>query len=448
MAQGGAVDILDVIERQRIGRFQILLCALLFAATFADGYDALVMGYTAPFIIRAWHVQRAALGPVFSASLFGLMVGAAIFGVLGDRLGRKRVIVFSALLLGVVSLATVTVSSLDVLLYYRFAAGLGIGGVLPNAIALGSEYAPRRYQSTVIWFIMLGYQLGAASGALVANGLAARYGWETMFLAGGALPILVALLALVFLAESVRFLALDPRRREAAAAILRRMEPGLAIGADTSLLLREEKKPGVRARHLFTEGRAPVTVLLWISFVGSLMTLHFLVNWIPTVLESPAISRAEAAIASTMLQVGGIVGGLILSRGIDLKGVLAIAAVFGLGVPLVASVGLGQQSATLAMLLTFGAGFCVVGGQTTLNALSGRLYPTFMRTNGVGWAHTVGRFGSVAGPVAGGLLIAYDVPTNEIFYFAAVPIFCAALACIAMSRFPNAAAGAPVKTGA
>jgi AAHS family 4-hydroxybenzoate transporter-like MFS transporter len=128
--------------------------------------------------------------------------------------------------------------------------------------------------------------------------------------------------------------------------------------------------------------------------------------------------------------------------------VLAIAVVFGLGAPLIASVGLGQQSATLAMLLTFGAGFCVVGGQTMLNALSGRLYPTFMRTNGVGWAHTIGRFGSVAGPVAGGILLAYDMPINVIFYFAAVPTFCAALACLAMSRLPSAATGAPVKAGA
>ena len=320
--------------------------------------------------------------------------------------------------------------------------------MLPNAIALASEYAPRRRQATVVWFVMLGYQLGAASGALVANTLAARYGWQTMFLVGGIGPILAALLAFAFLVESVRFLALDPRRREATAAILRRMEPGLAIDAGTSLVLREQKLPGVRAVHLFTEGRAPITVLLWIAFIGNLMTLHFLVNWVPTVLESPVVSRAEAAIASTMLQIGGMVGGLIVSRGIDRKGVLANAALFGLGVPLVAAVGLGQQSAALAMLLTFGAGFCVVGGQTTLNALSGRLYPTFMRTNGVGWAHTMGRFGSVAGPVAGGILIAYDLPTSEIFYVAAVPTLCAALACLAMSWLPGATVGAPAKVAA
>jgi MFS transporter, AAHS family, 4-hydroxybenzoate transporter len=225
------------------------------------------------------------------------------------------------------------------------------------------------------------------------------------------------------------------------------MEPGLAIEPDTRLVLREEKPPGVPAIHLFTEGRAPVTLLLWIAFMGNLMTLHFLVNWVPTVLESPVISRAEAAIASTMLQVGGMVGGLIVSRGLDIKGVLANAVLFGLGVPLVAAVGLGQQSAALAMLLTFAAGFCVIGGQTTLNALSGRLYPTFMRSNGVGWASAMGRFGSVAGPVAGGILIAYDLPTSEIFYFAAVPTLCAALACLVMSWLPGATAGAPIEAG-
>jgi AAHS family 4-hydroxybenzoate transporter-like MFS transporter len=445
---GGAVDILDVIERQRIGRFQIVLYLLLFAATLADGYDALVMSYTAPFLVRAWHLERGALGPIFSISFVGLAIGAAIFGVLGDRLGRKRVMVASALLLGVVSLATMTASDPGTLFWYRLAAGLGIGGVFPNAIALVSEYSPRRRQATGVWVVLLGYQLGAASGFLIANGPAAIYGWQMMFLVGGVAPIVAALLALAFLVESVRFLALDPRRHTAAAAILRRMEPGLEIDSDTRLVLREEKLPGVPASHLFTEGRAPLTLLLWIAFIGNLMTLQFLVNWVPTVLASPAISQAQANVASTMQQIGGIVGGLIVGRGIDRRGVVANALLFTLGVPLVAVVGLGQQSAALAMALLFAAGFCVIGGQTTLNALAGRLYPTFMRSNGVGWALTMGRIGSVAGPWIGGILIGYGVPTGELFYFAAVPTLCAALACFAMSWLPGAKAGAPVKAGA
>jgi MFS transporter, AAHS family, 4-hydroxybenzoate transporter len=350
--------------------------------------------------------------------------------------------VFSALLLGVVSLATMTASSLDELLWFRLAAGLGIGGVLPNAIALASEYAPKRRQATMVWFIMLGYQLGAACGSLVANGLAARYGWEMMFLVGGIAPIVVALLAFAFLAESVRYLALDPGRRAATVAILRRMEPALPIGADTQPVLREEKLPGVPAAHLFTEGRAPVTALLWIAFIGNLMTLQFLVNWVPTVLANPAISQAEANIASTMLQVGGMVGGLIVCRGIDSRGALAIAVMFVLGVPLIAAVGLGQQSAALAMVFNFGAGFCVIGGQTSLNALSGRMYPTFMRSNGVGWASTMGRLGSVSGPWVGGILIAHDVPIDQLFYFAAAPTLCAALACFTLSWLQGAPAGA------
>jgi MFS transporter, AAHS family, 4-hydroxybenzoate transporter len=445
---GGTVDIIDVIERQRIGRFQITLYLLLFAATLADGYDALVMSYTAPLIVRAWHLERGALGPIFSISFVGLAIGAAIFGVLGDRLGRKRVMVASALLLGLVSLATMTASDPGTLFWYRFAAGLGIGGVFPNAIALVSEYSPRRRQATGVWVVLLGYQIGAASGFLVANGLAAVYGWQTMFLVGGIAPIVAALLALAFLVESVRFLALDPGRREATAAILQRMEPGLAIGPDTRLVLREEKLPGVPATHLFTEGRAALTVLLWIAFIGNLMTLQFLVNWVPTVLASPAISQAEANIASTMQQIGGMVGGLIVSRGIDRRGVLANALLFALGVPLVAAIGLGQESAGLAMVVLFAAGFCVIGGQTTLNAMAGRLYPTFMRSNGVGWALTMGRVGSVVGPYVGGILIGYGVPTTQLFYFAAVPTLCAALACFAMSWLPSAGAGATVNADA
>ena len=428
------IDILAVIEGQRIGLWQITLGLLVFAAMMADGYDALNMGFAASSIVREWHIQRSVLGPIFGAGLGGLMLGAAIFGPMGDRFGRKRMIVISAILLGLVNLATMLATTPAQLFWFRIAAGMGIGGVLPNVIALVSEYSPRRFQATAVWVVMMGYAGGAACGALVSTLLVPRFGWQAMFLVGGVVPLAVAALQIPLLPESVRFLALNPRHRARAVATLARMAPSLRIGPATRLVAVEERGRGMALRQLFSRELAPMTVLLWLAFICNLMTLHFLVNWTPTVLQSSAITQGQAAIATALIQIGGIIGGLIVAWLLDRVGVGATAILFLLGVPAVAFLGYGQTSAGLAMLLTFSAGFCVVGGQTVLNALAGRIYPTFMRSNGVGWANAIGRFGSVTGPVIGGVLISFNLPTTNLFEFAAIPVLCAALACFAMAR--------------
>jgi AAHS family 4-hydroxybenzoate transporter-like MFS transporter len=429
------IDISKVIETQKFGLFQLTVLSLLFAVMLTDGYDAQNIGFAAHGLIQAWRMPKAALGPIFGAGLTGLMLGAAICGPLGDRVGRKRMIIASALFLGLANLATMSAASPRDLICWRFLAGLGVGGVLPNTIALISEYAPRRIQATGVWIVMTGYSLGAASGALVATQLIPHFGWQVMFLVGGAAPIAIALCQVFFLPESVRFLALRPDRRDAVAALVDRMTGTAQAGEPRRFFLHEEDGAGGGSlRRLFSERRAMTTILLWVAFAGNLMTLHFLVSWMPTVLASPAITSAQAALATALIPIGGIVGGLAISYLIDRKGLAANALLFAFGAPIVALVGLGQHSAPSAMLMAFGAGFCVVGGQTTLNAAAGRIYPTVMRAHGVGWANAVGRFGSIAGPVIGGILISFNLQVGQLFGFAALPIACAAVACFLLAR--------------
>src|SRR5262249_10839216 len=168
--------------------------------------------------------------------------------------------------------------------------------------------------------------------------------------------------------------------------------------------------------------------------VANLMALQFLLTWLPTVLESPTVPRAIAATATVLVPAGGIVGGLLLGRLLDRGSVLPLAIAFALGVPLVAAIGSSGGSTTLLMLATFGAGCAVIGGQTNLNSLAGRYYPTFIRSNGVGWANGVGRIGSILGPVLGGMLIGLDLPISQLFLFAAIPPLCAAIGCFLIAR--------------
>ena len=227
MADAKIIDVNEVIERQQLGPFQIMLGALLLLAMFVDGFEAQAPGFAAPAIIKDLGIPRAAMGLVFGAGNLGLMLGAVLLGILGDRFGRKRTIVVGCLVLAAFSLLTMYATDLATLRLLRIGSGIGVGGVLPSVIALGTEFSPRRVQATTIWTLLIGYQAGASSGALISTFLFLHYGWQVMFLIGGILPIVTALLVLAFLPESVRFLALDPSARDRMASVLARIEPGL-----------------------------------------------------------------------------------------------------------------------------------------------------------------------------------------------------------------------------
>jgi AAHS family 4-hydroxybenzoate transporter-like MFS transporter len=437
MRDGKIIDVNEVIERQKLGPFQIMLGVLLLLAMFVDGFEAQAPGFAAPAIIKAWGIPRSSMGLVFGAGNLGLMLGAVLLGILGDRFGRKRTIVVGCLMLAVFSLLTMFATDLTTLRLLRVGSGIGVGGVLPSVIALGTEFSPKRVQAAIIWTLLIGYQFGASSGALISTFLFVNYGWQVMFLIGAILPLVTALLVLAFLPESVRFLALDVSARDRMARVLARIAPGLLINPDTRLIVHEEKKSGFRLAHLFADGRAAFTLLLWAVYVANLMALQFLLTWLPTVLESPTVPRGVAALATVLVPMGGVVGGLILSRFLDSGSIRPVAIAFALGVPLVALIGSSGSATWLLMLATFGAGCAIIGGQTNLHAAAGRFYPTFIRSNGIGWANGVGRIGSILGPVIGGVLIGLDLPTSQLFLFAAVPPLCAAIACFALARLPS-----------
>lgn len=443
MVGAGVIDIDDVIERQKLGWFQIGLAALLFVTMFVDGFEAQAPGFAAPAIIRDFSVPRSAMGLVFGAGNLGLLLGAVMLGILGDRMGRKRTIIIGCVVLSVFSFATMYATDLTTLRLLRIGSGIGVGGVLPSVIALGTEYSPKKYQATVIWFLLIGYQAGASSGALVSMFLIPEHGWQVMFLMGGLFPIVAGAVVAAFLPESVRYLALNDTSQSEALGILRRMEPNLSAQTSARLLIREEARAGFKLAHLFAEGRAAFTLLLWFVYIANLMALQFLLTWLPTVLESETVSPELAAAATVLVPAGGVVGGLILGRLLDRGSIRPVAIAFALGAPMVALIGATAETPWLLMIAIFGAGCAIIGGQTNINSIAGRYYPTFIRSNGVGWANGAGRVGSVLGPVIGGFLIGLDLPNAQLFLFAAVPPACAALGCFALAKVQSMPSPAP-----
>ena len=203
-----AIDVADFIDRQPVGGFQLRLLLTCAAVLFLDGFDTQAIGYVAPALAKEWGLTKGALGPVFSAGLFGLMIGALRVRTARGPLGRKKIIIFSTLAFGVCALATAFVQDANMLLAIRFLTGLGLGGAMPNAIAMTSEFNPRRRRATMVMIMFCGFSVGAALGGLLAAALIPQFGWRSVFVVGGVAPLLLVPILALRLPESVRFLAL------------------------------------------------------------------------------------------------------------------------------------------------------------------------------------------------------------------------------------------------
>jgi AAHS family 4-hydroxybenzoate transporter-like MFS transporter len=379
----------------------VLLCALV---AMLDGFDTQAIAFVAPVVAAAWGLPVSAFGAVFGAGLAGLMVGALAFGPAADRYGRRRVIIATTALFGSLTLLTALAQSLPMLLVLRFLTGLGLGGAMPNIIALTAECAPARLRATTVSIMFCGFPLGAVLGGMLAAKMIPAFGWESTFWLGGALPLLLLPALIAWLPESKRFLA-------------------------------ERDGGKVTVAKLFGAGRTSVTLLLWLVFFMNLLLLYFLVNWLPSLLRQAGVPLDKAILSTALLNLGGIVGAITFARLIDGAGAYRVLPA-AYSAAALATVAIGHATnagfATL-MALVFVAGFCVIGAQISINALAANLYATEVRATGVGWALGIGRAGSIVGPVVGGFLVATGLALGPLFTIAAAPAAVAALAVVLLS---------------
>jgi MFS transporter, AAHS family, 4-hydroxybenzoate transporter len=444
------IDVAATIDAQRIGAFQLRAFLLCAAVLFVDGFDVQGITYVAPAISADWKLARGALGPTFSAGLLGVMLGALLLAPLADRVGRRRVIVWSCVAFGIGTLATVGAGSLTALLGIRFLTGLGLGAALPNAIGLASEYAPKARRATVVTFVGSGISLGAIGSGIAAAQLIAPYGWRAVFVVGGALPLLLAAALALALPESLRFAALVPARQSEARRLLGRLTGKPPPDAGVRVVSGDGAGGRSTVADLFKDQRATATVLLWVAFFMSLLNVYFAINWLPTSLTSSGFNVTQAAVMTTFYHVGGVAGTYVLGLLMDRLGahrmqILAmLVSVVGLYV-FATVAGMTQWETTAVLMLV---GFGVVGGQVGVNALATMTYPVAMRSTGLGWALGVGRVGSIVGPAIGGLMLATHDP-RSVYLVCIVPsiVGIAAVALLKWRARPAAAAAQPAPTG-
>ncbi len=321
MQQATSLNLPLIIDNQKFGRHHLSLTLLCALSVLMDGFDAQSMGFVAPALAQQWHIARGALGPILSAGLVGMLLGALVFGPLADRFGRKPILVLCTLWFGVFSLLTATSASVNSMLILRLITGFGLGGTLPNAIALTSEYMPRHLRATAVMLMFTGFSLGAAAGGFAAADLITRFGWQSVFVVGGLLPCVSAVL-LLWLPESIRFLVLKGGEDVRVASLLRKFAPTVQVLPGASYIVDENvvgehRESGFLVKQLFTDGRALMTLLLWVIFFMSLLDLYFLNSWLPTVLHDSGLDLKRAIRITAMFQIGGAVGALLLGRIFD-----------------------------------------------------------------------------------------------------------------------------------
>jgi MFS transporter, AAHS family, 4-hydroxybenzoate transporter len=424
------------LENQRLGALQIRVAALCTLIQICDGYDIGSIGIAVPSLTHAWNLPGPAFTHAFLWSSIGIMVGALSAGPIGDRVGRKPLLVASLTIFGLASLLTAAASSLLMLSILRFFTGMGIGGAFPGAATLTGDYAPQRLRATMIMATFTGAPLGGFLVGQAGALLLGRYGWQSVFVLGGVMPLLAVPVLAIWLPESPRFLAakhtLSPRQ----AGLLQRLNVAPGQAAEGLDLAR-----GNPVKMLFGKGYALQTVLLWVIFFCGLMDLFLFGYWLPEVLHLTGMSPPEAARAASYRSLGAMFAVLYLGPLIDRFGPQrALAWHYAAGAVFTALISLLAMPYGLLAAVMFLSGLTTTGSQTGANATCGKLYPARMRTSGLGWALGIGRLGGIAAPPLGGWLLSLGLPPRQIFLSACGFALVAAVATALLAlRAPSAA---------
>ncbi len=421
MAGEARVQVSQFLDEYGLGSFQIKLIFWSVLLAMIDGYDIGAIAFAAPHLIAEWHIPPKALGLVLSASNIGVLFGSQIFGWVGDRYGRKTALILSNILFGALTYAAAYSTDLTQLSWLRFFAGLGIGGVIPNLVAINAESAPRHLRATLAIVAVGLVPLGGALAGFVGAGLVPAHGWQILFEIGGIVPIVLALAGIFSLPESIKFMTLHENQRPKMEALIAAIRPDFKIPPNARYVIEDEQQsPSSNPIYLFGNGLALITPLTWLMFALNLMGYFFLISWTPTLMGAAHLPPATAALAGAALQVGGTAGALALCWWLQRHRFFAIAIMFVLAVPVVASIGFAGLTSDAALLAaTFLGGFLVLGIQAGLNVAGALIYPTSLRASGSGWELGLGRLGSIIGPLLGALFVGLAV--EKLYVWSALP---------------------------
>ncbi len=422
-------NVQTLLNEHPFSPFQWVIFALCFTIVLLDGFDTAAIGYITPSLMKEWGVAKPALAPLLSAALFGLCIGSLSAGPLADWFGRRRVLIAAVAVFGAACLASAFSADVMQLTIARFITGLGLGAAMPNAVTLMSEYCPDKRRSTLTNLMFCGFPLGAALGGFLAAWMIPLWGWRSVLVLGGVVPLALLVLLVTLLPESVRYMVTKHQPAERIRATLARMV-GVGTVAGVERFIMTEHRPVTNERG----GLAQVlsgpyrigSIMLWVSYFMGLVIFYSLINWMPILFKDAGIDPKTATLISALFPLGGV-GAVLLGWFMDRFDANRIVAT-GFGLTAVAVWFIGQAAGTLGMLMAavFIAGTLMNMAQSSLPALAAAFYPTNARATGVAWMMGIGRFGGIAGSFLVAELSARHVDFAGIFTVLAVPALLAA----------------------
>jgi len=417
----------DIIDNGQVSGQQLLVIGLCFLLNMLDGFDITAMAVVAGAVASEMALSPDRLGWIFSFALAGMMAGAMLLGPLSDIVGRRRVIILSVLLIGVSILLTAKASTLFEFVVLRFVSGLGAGAMLACQATLAAEYSPDKYRALSVGAVTSGYPAGAMMTSVAAGVIMPVYGWPGMFLFGGGLTLAMAVIAWLFLPESLKYLF----ERRPVDALIRINRILAKLGKKELAAMPQVIDEVATARaglmatmlKLIAPQHRSATLQLWLTFFLSFASLYFLMSWVPKLVEDAGFTAADGRRAFFLMNLGAIIGtfvlGIVATR---LKLTNLVAAFFlasGVGMLIYAVV---PANLSLLYVLIFFIGLFQQGGFTAMYSVAAKVYPTDVRSTGIGWAVGLGRLGAVAGPAIAGYLIAGGLGMSTNFILFAIPM--------------------------
>lgn len=410
---------------QRFHLYLLLLCSFII---ICDGYDMFLMGTILPVLIKEWNLSLIEAGTISSYALVGMMLGALVFGPIADKIGRKKVILLCTSIFSVFTFLSGFSHTPTVFSILRFIAGLGLGGVMPNLIAIVTEYAPGKMKSTLVAVMFSGHALGGVVAALAGIYIMPVFGWKGVVFLGG-IPLLFIPFLMKALPDTANFYVLR-NQTDKLAATLRKIRPDYTPKPDDKFVLETESADtkGFPVIKLFQQNRGLSTVLFWISFFMCLLVMYGLNTWLPKLMISAGFAMGSSLSFLLMLNIGAILGAIGGGKLADRFGSKKVLVTFFfLACLSLIAISYNPGVAALYLLLIV-AGATTTGTQIICNAYVSQYYPSKIRSTGIGWALGVGRIGGIAGPSLGGLLLNQHFSLQVNFLFFAVPCIIAALA--------------------
>lgn len=421
-------DIQAFINRHPFSKYQWMILVLCFVTVAMDGFDTAIIGFIASDLIQEWGVQKSDLGPVMSAALVGLAVGALTAGPMADRIGRKKVLVLSILVFGGFSLITAFATSLTHLTVLRFLTGLGLGAAMPNAATLMSEYAPERRRALLVNLMFVGFPIGSSMGGFVSAWLIPHYGWQSVLILGGVMPLALAVALIFLLPESARYLAVKNKSQQQIARILRHIAP---LPDNTHFVLQEtgQVKEQSALGVIFSPRYLVGTIMLCLTYFMGLLIFYLLTSWLPLLIRETGATLSQASVITALFPLGGGIGVLVLGALMDKINPNKVVAVgYLLTGVFVCLVGFSTSSLVLMGVMVFIAGTIMNGAQSSMPALAAGFYPTQGRATGVAWMLGLGRFGGILGAFSGAFLMQAELSFKTIFALLAIPAVLSAIA--------------------